>query len=202
VQNLKDKELLDAGKVEAIKTELKDAHDKNLARVKAQFQEKEQGYQNTMAEKDGQIFELMVGNAFANSKFFAGKEPLTVLPPDAALALFGKDFKVEKNKSTDKLHIVGYYNGSEILSKQPDMVGEIAPVEEALEYLIERYPHKDRIMTAGKSGSGAGGGEGGGGGKDDITRLQEQYQAAVKAGDGRKAISIKNQIHKLQQQAA
>lgn len=202
VQNLKDKELLDAGKVEQIKNELKEAHDKNLGRVKAQFQEKEQGYQATISNKDDQIFSLMVGNAFANSRFFAGKEPLTVLPPDAALALFGKDFKVEENKTTKQLHIVGYYNGSEILSKQPDMVGEIAPVEEALEYLIERYPHKDRIMTAGKSGSGAGGGEGGGEPKDELAKLQKQYNDAVAAGDGRKAISLKNKIHALQQRAA
>lgn len=203
VQNLKDKELLDAGKVDEIKAELKEAHDKNLARVKAQFQEKETGYLDTMAKKDGQIFQLMVGNAFANSKFFAGKEPLTVLPPDAALALFGPNFKVEENKTTKQLHIVGYFNGSEILSKQPDMVGEIAPVEEALEYLIERYPHKDRIMAAGKAGSGAGGGEGGGGGgADELTRLQKQYKDAVDAGDGRRAISIKNKIHALQQRAA
>lgn len=201
VQNLDDKQLIDAGKVDTIKAELKEAHDKNLQRVKTQFAEKETGYQAEAERKDAKIFELLVGNAFANSKFFAGKEPKTLLPPDAALALFGKHFKVEEEKGTGELKVVGYYNNTEIISKQPDMVGEIAPIEEALEYIIEKYPYKDRIVAAGRPGSGAGGGEGGAGGEtDDIAKLQKQYQAAVDAKDGRAATQLQTQIFNARKQ--
>jgi len=198
VKNLEDKELLDANKVDQIKNELKEAHDKNLATVKRQFSEKEQSFLDTIGKKDNQIFDLMVGNAFANSKYFAGKEPLTVLPPDIALATFGRYFRVEENKNTKELQIVGYFNGNEILSKQPDMVGEIAPVEEAIEHIIEHYPAKDRIMAAGKSGSGAGGGSGSDNSGDELSRLQKQYQEAMSRNDGRAAIALKNKIFAMQ----
>ena len=201
VKNLGDKELLDAGKVEEIKKDMQDAHDKNLTKVKTQFATKEEGYVDQLSAKDGRIFDLMVGNAFAGSPFFSGAEPLTQLPPDAALALFGPNFKVQENKTTKELEIVGYYKGDEILSTQPDQVGELAPVEEALQYLIDKYPSKERIMAKPKSGSGAGGGQGdgGGGADDDLESLQKQHAAAVKDNNGRLAISLKTRIHKLQQ---
>ncbi|KKM85172.1 hypothetical protein LCGC14_1291690 [marine sediment metagenome] len=199
VKNLGDKELLDAGKVEEIKTELKEAHDKNLLKVKTQFGEKEDAYVATIAGKDERIFDLMVGNAFVSSKFFSGEEPVTTMLPDAALALFGPMFKVQENKTTKVLEIVGYHGGDEILSSQPDMVGEIAPVEEALEQIINRYPGKERIMQKPKSGSGAGGGQGGGGGDDtDLAKLIAQHKKAVDEGKGREAISLKTRIHALQ----
>jgi hypothetical protein len=198
IQNLDDKKLLDAGKVEQIKAELKDAHDKNLLRVKNQFNEEKNSLSQQMQSKDSQIFQLLVGNAFANSNYFSGKNPKTVLPPDAALALFKNNFKVETDKSTGEPKVVGYYNGAEILSRQPDMVGEIAPVEEAIEYIIEKYPHKDRIMSAGLSGSGAGGGESNQGGTDEISKLQKQYEQALKNNDGKTAIILKNKIYNAQ----
>lgn len=207
VKNLGDKELLDAGKVEEIKKDMQDAHDKNLTKVKDQFATKETTYIDQLAGKDVRIFDLMVGNAFASSKFFSGTEanpPLTQLPPDAALALFGPNFKVKENKGSGELEIVGYYKGDEILSTQPDMVGELAPVEEALQHLIDKYPSKDRIMQKPKTGSGAGGGQGGGGGAggDDLEALQQQHAQAVKDNNGRLAISLKTRIHNLQQKAA
>lgn len=199
VQNLDQKKLLDAGKVDQIKAELQDAHNKNLQRVKTQFAEKEAGYQAEAKKKDGKIFELLVGNAFASSPFFSGKDPKTLLPPDAALALFGKHFKVEEDKATGELRVVGMYGDTEIISKQPEMVGEIAPIEEAIEYIIERYPHKDRIIAAGRPGSGAGGGEGGGGGgTDEITKLQKQIAAAKEAKDGRALTTLQTQLFNLQ----
>jgi len=201
VKNLEDKKLLDAKKVEIIKNDLREAHDKNLATIKKSFAEKESDYQEHISKKDEQIFKLMVGNAFANSKFFSGKDPLTLLTPDIALAAFGNNFKVKENENTGELQIVGYCNGTEILSTQPDRVGEIASIEESIEVLIDRYPNKDRIMAAGRSGSGAGGGAGfSTGGGDEVSRLQKQYKAAQEAKDARLMITIQNKLNSLQQQ--
>jgi len=201
VKNLEDKKLLDAKKVEIIKNELREAHDKNLATVKKSFAEKEGEYRGSLSKKDEQIFKLMVGNAFANSRFFSGKDPVTLLTPDIALAAFGNNFKVKEHESTGELQIVGYYNGTEILSTKPDRVGEIASIDEAIEVLIDRYPQKDRIMAAGRSGSGAGGGEGfAGGGNDELTRLQKQYKEAQAKHDARAMITIQNRIYSLQRQ--
>jgi len=200
VKNLGDKELLDAGKVEEIKKEMQEAHDKNLTKVKTQFAEKEAVQAAVITSKDVRIFDLMVGNAFVSSKYFSGEEPVTTMLPDAALALFGPQFKVQENKTTHELEIVGYHKGDEILSTQPDMVGELAPVEEALGIIIDKYPGKERIMQKPKSGSGAGGGQGGGGGvgDTDLEALQTAHAKAVKDGDGRAAISLKTRIHALQ----
>lgn len=201
VKNLEDKKLLDAKKVEIIKNELREAHDKNLASVKKSFAEKESEYQGSLSRKDEQIFRLMVGNAFANSKYFSGKDPITLLTPDIALAAFGGNFKVKEKEGTGDLQIVGYYNGTEILSTKPDRVGEIATIDEAIEVLIDRYPQKDRIMAAGKSGSSAAGGSGfSGGGSDEMSRLQKQLNEAQQKGDARQIITIQNRIYSLQRE--
>jgi hypothetical protein len=115
--------------------------------------------------------------------------------------LFGKHFKVEENKTTGELQIVATFNGKEILSTEPEMVGELAQPEEAIAYLIERYPHKDRIMGAGPSGSGAGGGDGDHPtGNDKLDDLRKRHKDAVAANDGRTATLLKRKIHNLQQQ--
>jgi len=198
-KNIDDKKLIDAGKAEQVKRELQEAHDNNLKKVKEKFEEEKGRLNSSISMKDAKIFELTVGNAFANSKYFSGQSPITTLSPDIALAYFGKNFKVHQKENGD-LQVVGYYNDSEILSQAPDMVGEIAPIDEALAYLIDRYPNKDRILAAsGKSGSGASGGTGGNGGAtDDMAKLQAQYADAQKSGNIDQAIAIKNKIYALQ----
>jgi hypothetical protein len=198
VQNLDEKQLLDAGKVEEIKQSMKEGHEKNLSQVKTQYETEKKKLVDEMTRKDDQIFKLMIGNAFSNSKYFAGKEPLTILPADAALALFGNNFKIEKDKNGE-LAPVGYYNGAEILSSNPETVGEVATVEEAIGFLLEKYPNKERIMPSGKPGSGAGGGQGSFSGGDELSKVQASYQEALKSGDGKAAIMLKNKMFALQQ---
>lgn len=198
-KNLDDKKLIDAGKAEKVKQDLQEAHDRNLKKVKEQFATEKANLEAIMTKKDSKIFDLTVGNAFANSKFFSGPNPITVLSPDIALSFFGKNFKVVE-KESGELQVTGFYGDSEILSQAPDMVGEIAPIDEALQYLIDRYPQKDRILAAsGKSGSGAGGGTGGNGGpKDEIAKLQSQWAEALKNGNPDQAVAIKNRLYQLQ----
>ena len=63
--------------------------------------------------------------------------------------------------------------------------GEPADFDEALELLVDAYPHKASILKgSGASGGGASGGSGGSGGKKTFTRqqfagLDPRQQAAV-----------------------
>ncbi|HEU0264327.1 MAG TPA: DUF6651 domain-containing protein [Geobacterales bacterium] len=135
VANLDDKKLIDAGEVEKLKAGLTDSFTKKI-------QELEKG----LADKDGHIYKLEVSNRFAASQFINEK---TVLPPDIAEATFGKAFKIENGK------VVAYdANGNQIYSKAKP--GEPAEFEEALQFIVESYPAKDRILKgSGASGSGA-----------------------------------------------
>jgi hypothetical protein len=101
-----------------------------------------------LAAKEGEVFQLMVGGAFGNSKFVADK--LTV-PQDMVQAMFGNRFKVDDGK------VVAHdAAGNRILSRETP--GDPAGFDEALEHLVNAYPHKDSILKAGAPGSGGKGG--------------------------------------------
>jgi hypothetical protein len=196
-KNIDDKKLIDAGKAEQVKRELQEAHTNNLTKVKEQFSAESKKLNDAIAAKNARIYDLVIGNAFANSPFFSGPKPITLLPPDVGLAYFGKHFKVSE---TDKgeLQVIGMYNGSEILSREPDRVGEIASINEALQVIIDRYPMKERILAAGKAGSGASGGSGNSSApKDEIEKLEAQLVEANKNGRADLSIALTNRIHNL-----
>lgn len=139
VKNLDDKKLVDAGEVERVKNEAIKAY--------------EERYQPVVAENEalkGQLNSHLVGNAFASSKFitekFAAEGPAGV---DIARSLFGSRLKVEDGK------VVGYdSDGNKLYSRTRP--GELASADEAIELLVDAYPHKDHILKgSGHAGSGA-----------------------------------------------
>lgn len=139
VRNLDDKKLVDAGEVERVKNEA----------VKA-FEEK---YAPVVKENEslkGQLNNHLIGGAFSSSKFiaekFAAEGPAGV---EIARALFGNSLKVEDGK------VVGYdSNGQKLFSRARP--GELATADEAIELLVDAYPHKAHILKAsGANGSGA-----------------------------------------------
>lgn len=204
VKNLDDKTLVDAGKVEAVKAEVKEAFEGQVTQLKTTIKDNETAHGGVVAIKDRVIHRLTVGNRFAIDPHFSGPEPLTNLPPDVAEAYFGHHFKVlPVEGKPDDVRIVGYLNGNEILSRQAETVGDVAEFPEAIAIIIEQSPHKDRIMAPGHTGSGAGGGEGGGGGgeEDIVTKLQTAYDLAVKEGRGRDAVGLKTRLFKARQEA-
>ena len=156
VKNLDDKKLVDAGEVEKVKAEaIKSVEDK---------------YAPTVKELDGlkgQLNDLLIGGAFSGSKFiaekFAAEGPAGV---EIARALFANRFKVEDGK------LVAYDGaGGKIYSRTRH--GEIADADEAIELMVDAYPHKAHILKgSGASGGGAHGGGGGNGGKKTMTRAQ------------------------------
>jgi hypothetical protein len=168
VKNLDDKKLVDAGEVEKVKAEAIRALEEKYAPV---VKEVETLKSNLYSEK--------IGGAFARSKFISEK---VAIPADLVQASFGGRFKIEDGK------VVAYgQDGNKVYSKASP--GNPADFEEALEILVDQYPHKASILKgSGASGGGAGGGSSGGGagGKKTITRAQfDQLDAA-----GRQAIAI------------
>jgi hypothetical protein len=201
VKNLSDKELVDAKKVDEIKKEMRIAFEKEKENLTASMVDKEKGYVDQLKTKDATIYNLMVSSKFAQSPFFSGDKPKTLLPPEIAETYFGKHFKVEQVKG-GQLRVVGYLSDNQIYSRKNP--GELADFDEALETIVEAYPLKDRIMKASGGGSGASGGSGGGGGQgspqDELAKLQKAHEEATKRGDAKSAITIKNRIFDLQRQ--
>jgi ribosomal protein L15 len=168
VANLDAKKLVDAGEIEKVKAEVGKVY---------QAQLDELGTKATKFEQ--QLYEEKIGGSFSRSKLIADK---LAIPADLVQARFGQAFKIEDGKT------VAYdQHGNKIYSRVRP--GEIADFDEALEALVEQYPHRDSILkSSGQSGSGATGGTGGTGGKKTLTRAQftalspaEQATAAKEA---------------------
>jgi hypothetical protein len=168
VKNLDDKKLVDAGEVEKVKAEaIKAVEEKHAPIVKER---------DTFAS---QLEGHVIGAAFSGSKFiaskFAAEGPAGV---EIARALFAQRFKVEGGKA------VAYdAQGNKIYSRAKP--GELAEAEEAIELMVDSYPHKASILKGDVKGGGGAGGNGGGGGNNNIPlkvggSLEEQA-ASIKA---------------------
>lgn len=151
IANFKDKDLIDAGKVEEIKA----------AAIKAV----EEKYAPIVQERDdlkSELYNEKIGGSFARSKFITDK---IAIPSDMVQARFGQNFEVKDGKIAAKDHA-----GNPIYSRAKP--GEVADFEEALEILVDAYPQKDAILKGtGQKGDGARGSNGNGaGGAKTMTR--------------------------------
>lgn len=100
-----------------------------------------------LADKDGHIYKLEVGNRFATSSYLKDK---TILgeTPDIAEAFFSKNFKIENGKV-----VALDAAGNQIYSRVKP--GEPADFDEAISILVESHPRRDHILKGtGQSGSG------------------------------------------------
>jgi len=169
VKNLNDKQLVDAGEVERVKNEA-------IKSVKAEFEP----IVKKAGELEQQLYAEKIGGSFARSKFISDK---VAIPADMVQAAFGRHFGIEGGKIIAK-----DANGNQLFSRTRH--GEPADFDEALELLVDAYPHKTSILKgSGASGGGAGGGGGNGGGKTQITRAAWQ---ALSPGEQRAKATDKN----------
>lgn len=153
VKNLDDKKLIDAGEVEKVKSELVKAYDEKLAVEKRRGDDNEQS-----------LYSEMIGGAFARSKFIADK---IAVPADLIQAQFGQRFKIEGGKR------VAYdASGNKVYSRSKP--GEPADFEEAIEILVDAYPHRDSILKGANGGGGGTKQSQGGAGNKTITRAAFQ----------------------------
>lgn len=179
MKNIKDGDLIAAGKVEEIKAAAKKAAEEQVEAANKQFMAdltKTRGERDTLQQ---QLYDERIGGSFDRSKFIADK---LAIPGDMARAAFGKAFKIEEGK------VVAYdVNGNKIFSRVRP--GDIANFDEALETLVENYPHRDQILkSSGASGSGASGGAGSGSGSKSLNRsafdalAPDKQMAHIKGG--------------------
>lgn len=170
VKNLDDKKLVDAGEVERVKSEAIRAVEERFAPVVKEAE-----------TLKGQLHSHMVGGAFSRSKFiaekFAAEGPAGV---EIAQALFGNRLKVEDGK------VVGYdAHGAKLYSRARP--GELADTDEAIELMVDAYPHKAHILKgSGASGGGASGGKPGAGGKQDLSQLPARERLTAARAQNRK----------------
>ena len=140
VKNFDDKKLIDAGEVERVKAEVTKA-----------MQTKLEDVEQALAAKSETLQREMIGGRFARSKFIAEK---LAIPQDMVESRFGGNFKIEDGK------VVAYDQaGNQIYSRENP--GDLAEFDEALEILVDNYPHKDHILKATDAkGTGAPSGDG------------------------------------------
>lgn len=179
MKNIKDGDLIAAGKVEEIKAAAKKAAEEQVEaanKLHAAELTKTRGERDTLQQ---QLYDERIGGSFDRSKFIAEK---LAIPGDLARAAFGKAFKIEEGK------IVAYdANGNKVFSRERP--GDLANFDEALETLVENYPHRDQILkSSGASGSGASGGGGSGSGSKSLNRsafdalAPDKQMAHIKGG--------------------
>lgn len=153
IAKLDQKKLVDAGEIDKVRDEIGKAYQAKLdaSETKAQTFEK-------------QLYEEKIGGAFSRSKYIGEK---LAIPADLVQSKFGAAFKVEDGKT-----IAYDQHGQKIYSRTRP--GEIADFDEAIETLVEQYPHRDHILKgSGASGSGASNNGGNGGnGKKSLSRSQ------------------------------
>lgn len=194
VKNFKEKDWLDAEKVEKMKSEMKVAHEEQLIQVKKSYDVKLGEVGTVIKKKDAQLYQLVVSNKFATSPLFSGTNPKTTLPPEIAETYFGKHFKVEEDPKTGKLKVTAYYNSDDIVYSHKNP-GDPADFDEALELIFDQYSGKDKLLRSTGGGSGGQGGSGNGGNTDDeITALERQHAEALNKKDAKLAITLKSRL--------
>lgn len=161
LKNIDSKKLIDAGKVDEVRAESKKAFDEQVRAI-------EEKYKPVIAERDGlksSLVSEILGGSFSRSKFIAEK---MAIPADIAQARFGSAFTVEDNNRI----VAKDPNGNTLFSRSRP--GEVAEFDEALELIVDAYPHRDSILKG--SGASGGGASGSGGaivnGKKQVTRQQ------------------------------
>lgn len=133
VKNLDDKKLVEAGEVERVKAEAIKAVEEKYAPIAKKAETLE-----------AELYAEKIGGAFTRSKFLTEK---AAVPSDLVQAAFGRHFKVEDGR------VVAYDgDGNRVFSRSRP--GEPADFEEALEIIIDRYPHKDQILKGNNAGGG------------------------------------------------
>ncbi len=161
VKNLKDGDLVTAGKVQEIKDAAARTAQEQVAAATRDAETKRLALEEANAKLTGQLNSHIVGGSFANSKYIQEK---LAIPHDVAQAMFANRFKVDNGKLMPLDS-----NGNAIYSAVRH--GEIADFEEAIGIMVSQYQNKDMIMKASNT-SGSGARQGGGGGEKTMTRTE------------------------------
>lgn len=147
-KNLKDKDILDAGQVQAIKEGVAESYKSTIDSMKESHSTEIDKLQSSLDQKNQAVRNLLIKGAFTASKFIKEK---TALAPSIAFSEFGRFFDVEDNNG--ELVAVATRGGKKIFSNINH--GDTASTEEAIEILVNEHPDRDSILRANPSGSGS-----------------------------------------------
>lgn len=147
VRNLKDGDLIQAGKAEEIKHAAVKAYEEKIKEQERVFGEQIKAVTTERDMLKNNLDREVIGGSFTRSKYISDK---IAIPADLVQSRFGDAFKVDE---TGKL-VAHQKNGDPIYSRAKP--GEIASFDEALEILVDQYPNKDHILKGTQSnGDGA-----------------------------------------------
>lgn len=167
VQSLSEGENKTAEQIEEIRKNANKAAEERIAKETKAANAKIEELQKSASTLQGQLYEEKIGGSFARSKFV--NERLAV-PWDMAKKYFGDRFKIEDGK------VVAYEDDGQHKIGSRKNPGSDADFEEAIEIMVDVYPHKDHILRA--KGGGSGGRQGAGGnGTGDKTITRQQFDA-------------------------
>lgn len=175
VSKLDARKLIDAGEVDKVRDEISKG-------FTAQIAERDE----KLAKANGDLNNLRLSTAFNSSKFIQTR---IAVPVEMFQATFGQYFKNEDGK----IVAVGA-DGNKIYSKK--RIGELADMDEAIEMIVENYPHKDSILKAPNNTGGGNTGGGGGSGngrfisRAEFNKLDPNAQAATAASAGKGEVTI------------
>lgn len=174
VKNIDEGKLLQAGKVEEIKSAARKAAEEQVA---AANKANAEALKTTEGERDKLRTELYgekIGGSFNRSKLIADK---FAIPADMVQARFGQNFKIEDGK------IVAYDPaGNKVFSHAKP--GELAEFDEALDILVSQYPYKDQILKGtGSRGDGKQPSNGSGGGGNTMTMSRFNSMSPTEQGN-------------------
>jgi hypothetical protein len=202
VKNFNDKDWMAADKVERLKREMTESYEQKLTQHKQSFEQALKEREGVISTKDSQIHKLLISNNFAVHPLFGGPKPKTKLSPELAEAYFSKHFRLEENPKTKELNLIAYADPGRfetpIYSRENP--GEVASFSEAMSELWDKFPGKDQLMDAPAGGAGSKGGSAGAPDLDDLAALRAAHAEAVKKGDGKTAIALKNRLHEAAMQ--
>jgi hypothetical protein len=200
VENMNDKDFMDASKVATLKQEINQAWEEKLRRKDAAISDIEKTYTEAIAERDSKIRYLLVSNQFASSRFFTGEKPVTWFPPAEAEKVFGHHFKVEEE---DGKTVVRAYHTNGDLIRSKENPGEPAGFDEAMGFILDAHPNKERFIRGTTGGSGATGGSGTGDSeKSEVKKLEKQLADAQAKGNVKLSITLKNRLHEARRKSA
>jgi len=144
VEKLDGKKMIEAGEFDKLKDQMQEISAQKLDELKQSYETKLGETEAINSTQQSTIEHLMITNNFAQSPWFSGPTPKTVLAPDLAANLFKPYFKVEG--AGQDIKMVGYLDGEKIPSRKN--VGEPADFDEAISTIIERHPGKDRFLAS------------------------------------------------------
>jgi len=132
LKNLDSKKLIDAGKVDEVKEEVRKAMQGKLDEMGRVVET----LKATVEQKEATIRDELIGGRFVRSRFIADK---LAVPVELVRAHWGARFKVEDG------NVVGHdKHGNPIYSKEKP--GELADFDEALSLMVDEYSDKGKIL--------------------------------------------------------